>query len=324
MLPYLIAGAIGFVVAKLFEEDEAPKYADGGSVLLAPNGKPSNLNAEQYKLVRSEDFKKWFGDWQNDPETASKVVDTNGEPLVCYHSSNKKFTKFNYEVSYDGAIWFTDNLQKLFNNEAGASGQGVIYKVFLDIKKMGDWDNYDKGISDLLNEKFNGAKLDDDYICFEPNQIKLADGTNTTFDGNNPDIRFDGGGNVDNKILMKNDFLNEQKELQRNSKYAILLDATWNNYTDEMRDVLDNLKNELIKKLGYNPLINYHAFSDKDSKILMFDDDSNLLGLLIFTIDNQYTTVPRFSPPDIKPEKVFENNNNVFYIEYIFSFGKCN
>ena len=32
MLPYLIAGAIGFVVAKIFEEDEAPKYADGGDV----------------------------------------------------------------------------------------------------------------------------------------------------------------------------------------------------------------------------------------------------------------------------------------------------
>ena len=32
------------------------------------------------------------------------------------------------------------------------------------------------------------------YVAFEPNQIKLADGTNTTFDGNNPDIRFDDGG----------------------------------------------------------------------------------------------------------------------------------
>ncbi len=33
MFPYLIAGAIGFVVAKLFEEDESPKYADGGKVI---------------------------------------------------------------------------------------------------------------------------------------------------------------------------------------------------------------------------------------------------------------------------------------------------
>jgi hypothetical protein len=32
---------------------------------------------------------------------------------------------------------------------------------------------------------------------FEPNQIKLADGTNTTFDGNNPDIRFNNGGETD-------------------------------------------------------------------------------------------------------------------------------
>lgn len=32
MFPYLIARAIGFVVAKLFEKDEAPKYADGGYI----------------------------------------------------------------------------------------------------------------------------------------------------------------------------------------------------------------------------------------------------------------------------------------------------
>jgi hypothetical protein len=43
--------------------------------------------------------------------------------------------------------------------------------------------------------------LEDDNIveivAFEPNQIKLANGTNTTFDGNNSDIRFDGGGGIE-------------------------------------------------------------------------------------------------------------------------------
>jgi hypothetical protein len=34
------------------------------------------------------------------------------------------------------------------------------------------------------------------YIAFNSNQIKLADGSNTEFDGNNPDIRFGGGGNI--------------------------------------------------------------------------------------------------------------------------------
>ena len=112
--------------------------------------------------------------------------------------------------------------------------------------------------------------------------------------------KYANGGDVNNKTLMKNDFLNEQTKLQRNSKYAILLDAKYSNYTDEMRDVLDNLQDELIKKLGYNPLNYYDVFS-RDEQILMFDDDSNLLGLLYFTIERQYTIVPRFSPSYIKP-----------------------
>ena len=64
------------------------------SKLLAPNGKPSNLTPEQYKLVRTPAFKKWFGDWENDAENASKVVDENGEPLVVYHGTNKDFNVF--------------------------------------------------------------------------------------------------------------------------------------------------------------------------------------------------------------------------------------
>ncbi len=32
--------------------------------LLAPNGKPSNLTPEQYRQVRTPEFKKWFGDWE--------------------------------------------------------------------------------------------------------------------------------------------------------------------------------------------------------------------------------------------------------------------
>ena len=108
MLPYLIAGAIGFAVAKIFEDDKKPKYADGGSVLLAPNGKPSNLTPEQYKLVRSKEFISWFGDWENDPANASKVVDSNGEPLVVYHGGK---TKFNIFSPYSQGHYFTDNIK---------------------------------------------------------------------------------------------------------------------------------------------------------------------------------------------------------------------
>jgi hypothetical protein len=74
--------------------------------LLAPNGKPSNLNAIQHAQVRTPAFKKWFGDWENDPENASKVVDENGEPLVVYHG--------------------TDDVRNVFKKgESGALGPGI-------------------------------------------------------------------------------------------------------------------------------------------------------------------------------------------------------
>jgi hypothetical protein len=75
------------------------------SEFLAPNGKPSNLTPEQYKLVREPAFKKWFGDWENDPANASKVIDEETkEPLVVYHGTYREFTIFNrsIETNYRG------------------------------------------------------------------------------------------------------------------------------------------------------------------------------------------------------------------------------
>jgi hypothetical protein len=80
--------------------------------LLAPNGKPSNLTPEQYLLVRTPEFKAWFGDWENLVLTklndsgideislkrledgVSKVVDENGEPLVVYRTDVKNINTY--------------------------------------------------------------------------------------------------------------------------------------------------------------------------------------------------------------------------------------
>ena len=59
-----------------------------GTFMLAPNGKPTNLTEDQWLSVRTKAFKEWFGDWENDPKNASKVVDENGEPLVVYHGGS--------------------------------------------------------------------------------------------------------------------------------------------------------------------------------------------------------------------------------------------
>ena len=173
------------------------KFNNGG--LISPNGRKSNLTAKQYKLVRTKQFKNWFGDWELNPNAASKVVDENGEPLVCYHSTDKKFTSFDSNYSFDG-FWFTESKTKLLNQEAGAGGQGIIYDVFLNIRNIGDWDDYDKGLDIVKRDGYNGVKLDDDFLVFEPTQIKFANGSNTRFDPNNPDIRYEQGGKTQNDM----------------------------------------------------------------------------------------------------------------------------
>lgn len=44
----------------------------------------TNLTERQWLQVRTENFKRKFGDWENDPEHATKVLDANGEPMPVY------------------------------------------------------------------------------------------------------------------------------------------------------------------------------------------------------------------------------------------------
>jgi hypothetical protein len=66
-----------------------------GNLLVYPNGPISNLKNELYwRMVRTNAFKEWFGDWKNNPESAGKIVDENGEPIVVYHASKEAFDEF--------------------------------------------------------------------------------------------------------------------------------------------------------------------------------------------------------------------------------------
>lgn len=71
------------------------KAVADGTFMKAPNGKETNLTEDQWLAVRTAAFKNWFGDWEKDPQNASKVVDENGEPRVVYHGSHQWFTSFN-------------------------------------------------------------------------------------------------------------------------------------------------------------------------------------------------------------------------------------
>ena len=62
-------------------------------ILLAPNGKPSNLSPEQYKLVRTPEFIAWFGDFEK-----ANILNLLNRPITIVN--NHKERNFDYEKSY--------------------------------------------------------------------------------------------------------------------------------------------------------------------------------------------------------------------------------
>ena len=108
--PKALVDEVNAILAHLFKTvqggavaggDLAQKVGAGETARLAPNGKPSKLNAQQWAQVRTPEFKAWFGDWEKhasadnpvgalwSDDSVSKIVDENGEPLVVYHGTQQ-------------------------------------------------------------------------------------------------------------------------------------------------------------------------------------------------------------------------------------------
>ena len=54
----------------------------------------SFVNTKFENVTQTQQFKRWFGDWQKDPKRASKVVKRDGTPRVMYHYTDSTFTVF--------------------------------------------------------------------------------------------------------------------------------------------------------------------------------------------------------------------------------------
>lgn len=117
------------------------KAVADGTFMKAPNGANTNLTEDQWLSVRTEAFKNWFGDWEHDPENASKVVDENGEPRVVYHGIGAKFNTFSHKFAMkNGAVkgrgfYFTDDQGYA---EGFAPKGGHLFKVFLNLRNPFD------------------------------------------------------------------------------------------------------------------------------------------------------------------------------------------
>lgn len=138
-------------------EEVRARYQGTEQWMKAPNGKPTNLNERQWSQVRTEAFKKWFGDWENDPGNASKVLDENGEPEIFFHGTDVYFSEFVNKGTYTNSI---DAKSGYFftNNPKNAGVYAGMTKEILGVSsEVGR--SLDNEIS-LLNKEYNQLNED--------------------------------------------------------------------------------------------------------------------------------------------------------------------
>ena len=358
------------------------------SKLLAPNGKPSNLTPEQYKLVRSESFISWFGDWENDRENSGKVSGITKEPVVFYHSTKSNFLSKKGENIFKNPTFFfsfkkdvSDYIVRI--QHQNKKGRVYTKPFFLKYHNTFDLRHIkilkDKELTRLIKKhtfyqtesdirlfelklslsKFSGntwflTENEDfqDYIknkgydsfvvyedgekniaVFEPNQIKLADGTNTTFDGSNPDIRFDEGGGVD-----YSDFKTSVIGLVKDNKVLILKRGSTANWmpnkwslvggvVDSGEEPKEAIIRECFEEIGLKPInvsFNHKIMTNDSGEIYYFngelesenvklDYENSTFKFIAKDEINNYDFVPYIKEfiIDIFSKKI--NNNNITF-----------
>ncbi len=75
---------------------------------------PEKDNRNVSKQTETLQFSRWFGDWQNDPKNASKIVNEDGTPKIMYHGSPATFDTFDikkakYSGLYGRGFYFTES-----------------------------------------------------------------------------------------------------------------------------------------------------------------------------------------------------------------------
>lgn len=140
------------------------------------------------------------------PRESSKVVNEDGTPKIVYHGTDSNFTVFNTNKTRSNM-----DIKGSFFSPWEIDAQGYGEKVgayYLSIKNPADEGTAYKALNRFAGQEDAGTKArdfliqlgydgvnnsDEEYIVFNPTQIKSATENIGTYDRNNPDIRYSRG-----------------------------------------------------------------------------------------------------------------------------------
>ena len=132
------------------------------------SGKSSDKAPKFQKVgddTHSDNFKNFFGDWEKEPEKASKIVDKDGKPMVVYHQTDNDFTVFDPRHKGAGTSDFETPFgifMKPTSRDIGVRGDKQM-PLYANIRNPFEVDNR-RELSEALKKNVPGYKeLLDEY-----------------------------------------------------------------------------------------------------------------------------------------------------------------
>ena len=174
------------------------------------------LTESKEDIIYSKEFKEWFGDWENDPENSSKVVDENGKPRILYHGTFQQFNTFDPSMGREAtdiqgiyltpdmeeASFYGNNVRAFYVNMRNPADSDEAFNIWHKYYIQGDRKAGVKARKDLQSMGYDGImgdydlEPDSEYVVFSANQIKSATDNNGNFSKESD--------NIYEKILHKN------------------------------------------------------------------------------------------------------------------------
>ena len=329
----------------------------GSNIIIRPID--DIVNKKINNITQSKQFIRWFGDWQNSPAKASKVVDNNGEPLVLYHQTEKEFTTFDTKQKGSGEFdseMPTGIFMKPTNNDIGVGGN-IQMPLYASIKNPLIVNNrselvkfYDKNVQgytkaksaiDSVNKEYK-AKFNEEMKRENEEYQKLW---NAKKNGEISEEEYQKSISRDALDEIMEEWENKVNEASHNAK-ALIDDYFKNSNYDGV--IVNNdvgsfgrstktfiaFENTQVKSAtdnigtfdGNNPDIRYsldedYDFTDEDEKAGAIHDT------LKFSIDDEYDDLFDFSGNDeqhIDFDKAIDKNNPELTIEQIYHHSARN
>ena len=327
----------------------------GSNIIIRPID--DIVNKKINNITQSKQFIRWFGDWQNSPAKASKVVDNNGEPLVLYHQTEKEFTTFDTKQKGSGEFdseMPTGIFMKPTNNDIGVGGN-IQMPLYASIKNPLIVNNrselvkfYDKNVQgytkaksaiDSVNKEYK-AKFNEEMKRENEEYQKLW---NAKKNGEISEEEYQKSISRDALDEIMEEWENKVNEASHNAK-ALIDDYFKNSNYDGV--IVNNdvgsfgrstktfiaFENTQVKSAtdnigtfdGNNPDIRYSLDEDYD-----FTDEKAgaIHDTLNFSIDDEYDDLFDFSGNDeqhIDFDKAIDKNNPELTIEQIYHHSARN